>query len=254
MGGTDIKATGRAIFHLQTKGMINTIQGGENMLCSAGELAACHSDEPYEIELSNSNECLVIHCPDDIVSVDDWRGQVLSVADNIHVRLLSEFAQNMFRQNWEDQTLSEQEEAHLEAALNNLIRNCVSSAKFRSETKQQAHAPSSAKEIYQLATQFVERHISDSSLRTSLIAKKLGVCEHHVQKSFARFGTTPTAYIHDRRLRAARDRLLDPTFDGTMTDLAYDLGFSDSAHFSRRFKARFNVTPSHYQSTNLVNA
>jgi AraC-like DNA-binding protein len=31
-----------------------------------------------------------------------------------------------------------------------------------------------------------------------------------------------------------------------LTDVAYELGFSDAAHFSRRFRERFGETPSGY--------
>lgn len=56
---------------------------------------------------------------------------------------------------------------------------------------------------------------------------------------------TPSQFILNRRLNLAAYKLRS-SFDGTVTDLAMDLGFSDASHFSRRFRRIFALTPTEY--------
>ncbi|MEO7681471.1 MAG: helix-turn-helix domain-containing protein, partial [Sphingomonas sp.] len=64
-----------------------------------------------------------------------------------------------------------------------------------------------------------------------------------VQGIFADMATTPTAFITDRRLAVAADMIRGGRDYGTITDLAHQLGFCDAAHFARRFRSRFGMSP-----------
>ena len=59
---------------------------------------------------------------------------------------------------------------------------------------------------------------------------------HHV-------AATPTGFIAEQRLQRAAEALR--RHDGrSVTQIAFDIGFSDSAFFSRCFRRRFGETPS----------
>jgi AraC-like DNA-binding protein len=62
-------------------------------------------------------------------------------------------------------------------------------------------------------------------------------------------GTTPTEFILTRRLNRAAEILASGTDFGSITDLALDLGFNDSAYFARRFKGRFGITPTMFRAS-----
>lgn len=66
-------------------------------------------------------------------------------------------------------------------------------------------------------------------------------------------GMTPSQFILTRRVNLAAFMLRSPSFDGTMTDVATDCGFSDAAHFCRGFRSIFGVTPIEYARIHLVN-
>ncbi len=88
----------------------------------------------------------------------------------------------------------------------------------------------------------VDARLCDPGLRTSTLAGELGVSARTVQNLFAAMGATPSSYVLDRRLRRAAERLAADR--GTsITDIAYDLGFNDSAYFARCFRQRFGMTP-----------
>lgn len=242
-----VQQSGRALFHLQTRGTTGTIQAGKSTVTASGELTSCWSDLPYAIDISNRNECIVIDCPDDAVPFRELLGRSISASNNIHLNILLDFVTSLFRQGWRDNLGTVEEEDHLVDALYALLRNCISSAKGIDELPRSGASRISDVEVYRLSVKFIDEHLSDSGMRTGSIARRLGFSETEIQRSFARYATTPTAYIQSRRLHLARDRLRAREHDGTLTDLAYELGFSDSAHFSRKFKSFFGITPSQYQ-------
>jgi AraC-like DNA-binding protein len=59
-------------------------------------------------------------------------------------------------------------------------------------------------------------------------------------------GTTPNGYILSRRLARASEMLtINP--DATVTEIAFELGFSESSYFTRCFRQRFGTTPSKWR-------
>lgn len=242
-----VQRSGRALFHLQTRGTTATIQSGSSVVTASGELTACWSDLPYAIDISNRNECIVIDCPDDAVSFRQLLGRSTSASSNAHLHILRDFIASLFRQGWHENLATHEEESCLVEALYALLRSCISSTRDDAPCQRTVAGKISDADVYRLAVEFIHRHLNDSGMRTGSISRRLGISEAEIQRSFARYATTPTAYIQGRRLHLARDRLRAREHDGTLTDLAYELGFSDSAHFSRKFKSFFGITPSEYQ-------
>jgi len=243
----DILETGRALIHLQIKGVTNTMTKGNSVICSSGEMTACHSDEPYELEISNHNECIVIDCPADEIQINDLKTGRLSATNNVHPHILLNFIQSIFLMGAKGQSTAE-EEIHLEIALKSLLKNCLSSARNADPMLLNSTiATDDLDNIYKRTVEFINQHLSDSGIRTGQIARRLSVSEHQIQRAFSKFGTTPTNYIHNVRLEKAKKQLSNPRYQGSITDVALDYGFSDSAHFSRRFKSHFKMTPSQFQ-------
>ena len=61
---------------------------------------------------------------------------------------------------------------------------------------------------------------------------------------------TKTAFVLDQRLEAAHDMILSPRFrDLSIGEIAVQAGFNDVSYFNRRFRAKFNTTPSHVRAT-----
>ncbi len=89
-----------------------------------------------------------------------------------------------------------------------------------------------------------------SRLREDLTAETLaeiaGVSLRTLQRIFReRFDTTPMSWLMEvRLLEAAR---VIRAGDDPVTKIAYRVGFKDPSHFTRRFKARFGVSPNEYR-------
>ncbi|MGE3773855.1 MAG: helix-turn-helix domain-containing protein [Gammaproteobacteria bacterium] len=81
-------------------------------------------------------------------------------------------------------------------------------------------------------------------LSPDLIARELGLSRSRLFALTRQFGTSVRRLIIDTRLDLSRAALADPAWAHcTVTELAFAFGFQDLAHFSRRFTARFGVSP-----------
>jgi AraC-like DNA-binding protein len=92
--------------------------------------------------------------------------------------------------------------------------------------------------------QYIEDNLDDPGLCASTIAAAHGISVRTLQQLFADAGTTVGSWIRDRRLKACYRALSYAERSETVTDVAFRWGFNDAAHFSRRFKQAFGVTPS----------
>jgi AraC-like DNA-binding protein len=71
----------------------------------------------------------------------------------------------------------------------------------------------------------------------------------HLHRIFAAKGCTVTEWIRERRLERCRADLADPRLrERNITDIAFFWGFSDSAHFSHRFRQEFGVSPREFRA------
>ncbi|HTN13461.1 MAG TPA: AraC family transcriptional regulator [Sphingomonadaceae bacterium] len=94
----------------------------------------------------------------------------------------------------------------------------------------------------------VEADLTDPDLDVHRLARRMGVSARYVQMLFAEMGTTPRAFIQNRRLELAARRLEREGGEVTVTDVAYDVGFNDLSSFCRAFRRRFEMSPRNYRA------
>lgn len=93
--------------------------------------------------------------------------------------------------------------------------------------------------------EFIVEHISEPDLSAERIAQAFSMSRRSLYYLFDAMGQTPHAYILGLRLEAARKSLGDACQGNkTITQRAYEFGFSDAAHLSRAFHERFGMSPS----------
>lgn len=79
------------------------------------------------------------------------------------------------------------------------------------------------------------------------IAKEVGLTYETFRKRFhTRYGQAPLNYRNERRLEFAATLLRLTTL--SCREIAESLGYTDEFHFSRRFKARFGTSPTHFRT------
>ena len=95
---------------------------------------------------------------------------------------------------------------------------------------------------------YADRNCLDCDLTATRIARSLKVSARYVQMTFARMGTTPSAYVRSRRLEQAARLLADPRCGAPITSIALDSGFGDLSTFCRLFRSRYRVSPTEYRA------
>jgi AraC-like DNA-binding protein len=93
--------------------------------------------------------------------------------------------------------------------------------------------------------QFVLANLHDPDLTVRKVSEALRISPSHIHRVFLNERQTFGEWLWDRRLdacRAALERSADSRL--SISQIAFNHGFSNSSHFSRAFKARFGMSPS----------
>ncbi|MBT9383732.1 helix-turn-helix domain-containing protein [Pseudooceanicola sp. CBS1P-1] len=89
---------------------------------------------------------------------------------------------------------------------------------------------------------FMLEHLGDEELSVAGIATAQNISVRSLGRAFAAEGTTPMAWLRDRRLAEAHARLSEGR-GRSVTEVAYDCGFRDLSYFGRAFKKAYGITP-----------
>lgn len=226
----------RTTAHLQSRGTSLVFHDDRASLINRGDLSISQTDSPYAINISDQNVVIILDFPPEFLNVPVPAGRNL-VASSESIKRLHDFA--LFILDDESNELLDEEnpEECILGVFSTLLGKSVDNGN-RAECNDLLDC--------NRILEFVENAIQDSALRTNAIARHLSMSPRQVQRIFAMLGMTPSQFILTRRVNLAASMLRSSFFDGTMTDVAMDCGFSDAAHFCRSFRRIFGVTPIEY--------
>lgn len=92
----------------------------------------------------------------------------------------------------------------------------------------------------------IEEVYSDSEFNIEKLSDTLGLSRGHLHRKIKELtGTTPVDFLRNYRLGKAAQLLKQKQY--SVSEIAYQTGFSSPAYFSKCFKAVYNMTPSEYQ-------
>jgi len=95
---------------------------------------------------------------------------------------------------------------------------------------------------------YIESHLADPELDLKTTSTAIGVSNRMLQRLFENHSTRHGRYLLQRRLDRARAALDDPSMRSlSVSQIAYQSGFGDLSHFSRRFKERYGCSPTPYR-------
>lgn len=93
----------------------------------------------------------------------------------------------------------------------------------------------------------IEQNIGEGELSVGFLSKKLGMSRVQVyRKTHALTGLTASQFIRMIRLRKASSLL--QLQSGTVSEIAYSVGFNNLSYFSKCFREMYGQTPSRYLS------
>jgi signal transduction histidine kinase/DNA-binding response OmpR family regulator len=94
----------------------------------------------------------------------------------------------------------------------------------------------------------INKNLSDEEFNVDQLCKKLYIGRTTLyRKVLALTGETPTDFIRSYRLKRGAE-LLKKNF-GTVLEVAFEVGFSNSSYFAKCFKEKFHQLPSEYQAS-----
>ncbi|QQS32789.1 MAG: helix-turn-helix transcriptional regulator [Acidobacteriota bacterium] len=71
----------------------------------------------------------------------------------------------------------------------------------------------------------------------------------HFQRLFKQsIGTSPAAYLNELRLKRARVLLSEPECFLHIKEVAFQIGFRSTSHFTTEFKNKFGSTPTEFRN------
>lgn len=96
---------------------------------------------------------------------------------------------------------------------------------------------------------FIEARLPEPSLCPADVARAQGISTRQLHRLFQEAGTSFGAFLRDLRLARCRADFSDPRCAALpVTAIAFRWGFSDSAHFSRSFRAAYGTTARAFRS------
>ncbi|MFV0529019.1 MAG: response regulator [Lachnospiraceae bacterium] len=104
-----------------------------------------------------------------------------------------------------------------------------------------------SKEI-RMAKDYINQNYSDPSLSLYTVSKRVGFSPNHFSTVFSQeTGETFIEYLTKRRIMEAKKMILDT--DHKITDIAFQVGYSDSHYFSYVFKKKIGKSPKEFKLT-----
>jgi len=229
------------MLHLQHRGRSLHSQFGHSNELHSGDLAVCASDADYRIDLSEANDMLVVEMPRALLQLrtPDLDAKLARRIPGAApgARLLHDFVLSLWQQGVPGTADPDWQNGIVDVFLDLLG--------LALRGPNEAGRPGIRPDQRLLA--LVEAQLGNPDLRTATLADALKVSTRSIQNMFAAMGATPSGYILERRLDRAADRL---TADAnvSITAIAFDLGFNDSAYFARCFRQRFGTSPRLYRA------
>ena len=211
------------IVMLQISGATRVQQGERSRMMSPGELDVVQADRPYVLDFPRPFSQYVIKLPRGTQPV----GSAISPTAARFVRSL---ARDLLDPDIEPDGVCDEVTAR---AMQELLCGCSG------EHRLSRHTP----DLYSKAVAIIGDKMFEPLLGRDRVAEELGVSVRTLARAFAMHGTTFDRSLWNCRLEAAHEALLSSRVGTSVTEVAVRHGFSDSSHFTRRFKARFGVTP-----------
>lgn len=211
------------IVMLQISGAARVLQGEHSCCMAPGEFDVVQADRPYVLDFPGSFSQYVIKLPRSTQPV----GAAISATA---ARLVRSLSRELLDPDVEPDVICDEVAVRaIEAML------CGHS--------QQSTPCEHNADLYSAAIAVIREKMSEPRVGRDNVANELGVSVRTLARSFARHGTTFDRSLWNCRLDAAYELLLSQRRGVSITEVALRYGFSDSSHFTRRFRARYGVTP-----------
>lgn len=218
-------------------------QRGREAVVQPGDFSIVNGAEGYTFANAQRNLVRTLRIPCQslrhrLPSLDDWVASTY-LAKQPLVALFLDFAASYGKH---ASTLPAEFQERMEQHLLDLLVMALMGADTRSNETSVRNAHR------QRALRVIEHNFANPALESSDVARAVGVSERYLQKIFSEREETVSSVIRKRRILEAKQLLTSRIQRGlTVTQIAFEVGFSDPGHFSRVFRQETGVPPAQYQ-------
>jgi AraC-like DNA-binding protein len=224
----------------QLAGHTRVQQGPSEALLEAGTWMICDPAREYILDFEQGSQVLLIlvprsQCSGWAAALNELAAQALPArgAANIALAVLAAMLRNAAH-------LGGESESSLLDSVVSLIDRALNEELGARDLPGQ-HERSTRLSRVQA---YIHEHLSDHSLSVDRIAAAFGMSRRSLYNVFASAETSPRAYIQKTRMDRACELLRQAIWrSAPVARVAVECGFSDPAHFSRAFHARFGAAP-----------
>jgi AraC-like DNA-binding protein len=250
----DIAASDRSCYYLNLKlaGRCRIVQAGREVTLSPGQVGIFDSQRQFALHHDGGPSFQVASFWVPTEELHDRLPPSFNFAaarvsdDPVVGHLIAATAHTL---NSASLQLPEQESLRLFQALIELVALSLS----RRGRAQIAETASFADATALAMRRAIHGRLREPGLTVAGVAAVVGISERYVHKLFERTGTTFSNYVMDRRLDGAARDLKDPALaERAIGSIAFDWGFSDLSHFTRRFKQKFGCRPRDWRNPFLA--
>lgn len=208
-----------------------------------GSLVVMSAGEPYSVVHTQQSHRLILHFPAGLFRervVGQYRNRVIRPRLLLPGGLVTVMCSMLRSIALDAGPLKLPEQYTIAESLIELTSSILRSE--ADEEYEKHHSRQSA--LFRRILEYMEANFMDGEMTPEKVARANGISVRYLHSLFFQAGITVSKWLWDRRLRAARDDLLDPGLRHMqVSEIAFRRGFNDPAHFSRSFRKRFDVSP-----------
>ena len=238
------------LMSVQLRGRTIVRQGASEADLTPGCIAFYDTARPYTLTLPNDFDQIVLHLPRQRIETSAPRGlghmaQRLNASDPFAQTILALAPQLLQMLGTARHDMAQR----TAAAAMELIALALDS--LDQPTDGGSPGPTGDALVWR-TRELIGRQLDDAALSPTRLASQMHVSLRRLQEVFQSQGTTLSDCIWGARLDYARALLASPAHSREpISTVACRAGFSDVAHFSRRFRQQFGVSPSEYRATSI---
>lgn len=224
------------------QGKINILQAGQTLLSNAGMGAIFTASEAYDLECVGQVRSLYLEIPRKEFA-EQFRNDRIPVARTMATsrglgRIAAEFCSTLAS---EGTALDPTVRARLGDEMMDVLALALDADDKDEPLLDQAVQQSRLRSV----KAWIEQHLTDPDLSLENVAKNNGISLRHLHYLFRLTDMSVSEWIWDRRLQRCYDVLTRRELRSlSVTNVAYQLGFSSSSHFSTAFRRKFGISPS----------
>ncbi len=223
-------------------GRVNVLQAGQSLTTNAGVGAIFSAAEAYDLECVGKVRSLYLEIPRQAFA-DRFRKDHVPLAMAIGTdhglgRIAAEFCSIVAAQ-------GSDLDPEVRARLGDEMMDVLALALERGGTGDLPEDQTIRRVRLRSVKAWIEEHLADPDLSLERIARSNGISLRYLHYLFRLTEMSVSEWIWDRRLHRCYDVLKRPELQAlSVTEVAYQLGFNSSSHFSTAFRRKFGVSPS----------